>query len=565
MLTVRRLYILAAAFIGLLIFMQSSSELLRLALLIVPQDPDFGLGSDWWRDRLSLNLALLAVATPLWLGHWVWAQRLARDSAEERSALRSLFFLGALGVTIIQTAGAAGEILYVPLARLAGDSFATLELLDNLAEFLVYGLFWAYHIRQRPPARLQVGTAATITRWYWYAASFGSLGILVASLIPLIATILQRLLGVDAVNSEWWELPVANNIAWIIVGSVGWTYHWAKIQGEIADAQSLELRSALRKVYLYATVGLGAAGALLAVGRILYWILLNALGAVDEELGFIDDFARVVPVALVAATAWYYHRYHLQRDATLVSELPRQAAIRRVYSYILTAIGVALLATGVFGILRLVIGLLTGEAETLDLSENYLQQQLSLYVTLLFVGLVAWVWYWRQIQQQVDADESGEEQSSLVRRIYLYAVASASVIAVVIATGTLLYEALRSVLGVEPWSGLIDSLRTNVSIALVAATLLTYHVRILLGEQLPSLAKRDSDALEEHAPSKVGEAVPDTAEHSLVVTVTGSDLQNARQLIQQSPLPEGTKLSFLESPLSPEEVRQRLQTEPADE
>ena len=92
MLTVRRLYILAAAFIGLLIFMQSSSELLRLALLIVPQDPDFGLGSDWWRDRLSLNLALLVVATPLWLGHWVWAQRLARDSAEERSALRSLFF-----------------------------------------------------------------------------------------------------------------------------------------------------------------------------------------------------------------------------------------------------------------------------------------------------------------------------------------------------------------------------------------------------------------------------------------------------------------------------------------
>ena len=95
------------------------------------------------------------------------------------------------------------------------------------------------------------------------------------------------------------------------------------------------------------------------------------------------------------------------------------------------------------------IGLLTGEAETLDLPEHFLQQELSLYVTLLFVGLVAWVWYWRQIQQQVDADESGEEQSSLVRRIYLYAVASASVIAVVIAIGTLLYEALRSVLGIE--------------------------------------------------------------------------------------------------------------------
>ena len=68
MLTVRRLYILAAAFIGLLMFMHASSELLRLALLTFPADPEFSLGSDWWREQLSLNLALIAVGTPLWLG-----------------------------------------------------------------------------------------------------------------------------------------------------------------------------------------------------------------------------------------------------------------------------------------------------------------------------------------------------------------------------------------------------------------------------------------------------------------------------------------------------------------
>ena len=58
MLTVRRLYILAAAFIGLLIFMQSSSELLRLALLIVPQDPDFGLGQRLVARSLELKSCL---------------------------------------------------------------------------------------------------------------------------------------------------------------------------------------------------------------------------------------------------------------------------------------------------------------------------------------------------------------------------------------------------------------------------------------------------------------------------------------------------------------------------
>ena len=565
MLTVRRLYILAAAFIGLLLFMHASSELLRLALLTIPADPEFSLGSDWWREQLSLNLALIAVGTPLWLGHWLWAQRLARDTAEESSPLRSLFFLGVLGVTLIETAEGAGEVLFVPLARLAGNPFESAILLDHLAEVVVYGLFWTYHIRQRPPAQLQSGAAATITRWYWYAASFGSLGIVVTSFIPLLTTILQRFIGVETANSTWWELPIANSVAWIIVGSVGWTYHWAMIQRRTASADSPELRSALRKVYLYLSVGIAAAGALLAVGRILYLILLNVLNAVDDRLAFLDNLAWVIPVALVAATGWFYHRYHLQQDAALVSELPRQAAIRRVYSYILTAIGISLLAFGAFGILRLIIGILTGQADSLDLPENFLQQQLSLYVTLLLVGLAAWVWYWRQIQHELEADESGEERGSLVRRIYLSLVSSASVIAVVIAVGTLLYQGLRSVLGIGSGNDFIDALNSNVSLALIAITLLAYHVRFLRQEHWTSREKKDEEVSDQPPPTAAKATEFDAGILSLVVTLTGSDLKAAQAQITQSPLPEGTELAFLESSLSPDEIRQRLQTEPDEE
>ena len=562
MLTVRRLYILAAAFIGLLLFMHASSELLRLALLTFPADSDFSLGSDWWREQLSLNLALIVVGTPLWLGHWLWAQRLARDSAEETSALRSLFFLGVLGVTFIETAAGAGEVLFVPLARLAGNPFETAILLDNLAEVVVYGLFWTYHIRQRPPAQLQSGAAATITRWYWYAASFGSLGIVVTSFIPLLTTILQRFMGVETANSTWWELPIANSVAWVIVGSVGWTYHWAMIQRRTASADSPELRSALRKVYLYLSVGIAAAGALLAVGRILYLILLNLLNVVEDRLAFLDNLAWVIPVALVAATGWFYHRYHLQHDAALVSELPRQAAIRRVYSYILTAIGISLLAFGTFGILRLIVGVLTGQADTLDLPENFLQQQLSLYVTLLLVGLAAWVWYWRQIQHDLEADESGEERGSLVRRIFLSLVSSASVIAVVIAVGTLLYQGLRSVLGIGSGSDFIDALNINVSLALIAIALLAYHVRFLRREHRPSSVERDEDVAVLPAPSAGGVAVSESGTRSLLVMLTGGDLEAAQAQIAQSSLPEGTEIAFLESALAPDEVRERVRTEP---
>ena len=563
MLTVRRLYILAAAFIGLLLFMLGSSELLRLVFQLIPQEPDFGFGSELWRERFSIGVALVAVGTPLWVGHWIWAQRLARNNAERGNALRSLYFLGVLGVTVIQTAGAAGEILFVPLARLAGGSLGLFTVLDSLADFIIYGLFWVYHIQQRPPAHIQTAAAATIARWYWYALSFGSLGMLVTSVIPVIAAMLEQLVGAETVGANWWELPTAKNIAWIIVGSIGWTYHWSTIQRQIADAQSPELRSVLRKVYLYVMVGSGAAGALLAIGRVLYLVLLSVLGAVDDRREVIDDLTWVVPVALVAATGWFYHRYHLRQDAALVSELPRQATIRRIYSYILTAIGIALLAAGAFGLLRLVIGILTGRADALDLSENFLQEQLSLYLTLLLVGLSAWVWYWRQIQSQVELDSSGEERSTLVRRIYLYLVSSASVVAVVIAIGTLLYQALRSVLGIGSGNDFIDALNIHASMALIAVAYLLYHVQFLRQEHKPLVGQRLKNGAEQEE-SPVIEAAP-AASPNLVVTITGGDLESARALIEQGPMPEGTQVSFLESTLSPDEVRQRLQVRPEDE
>ena len=565
MLTVRRLYILAAAFVGLLLFMHGSSELLRLVFLIIPQDVEFGLGSDWWREQLSLNLAIVAVGTPLWIGHWLWAQRLARETTEETSALRSLFFLGVLGVTLIESAEAAGAILFIPFSRLAGGLFSLPSLLDSLAELLIYGLLWAYHLRLRPPAHSQLGAAATITRWYWYAASFGSLGILVTSIIPLLSTILQRLLGVASVDATWWELPVANNIAWVVVGSVGWTLHWTVIQHQIRGAESPELLSALRKVYLYVMVGSAAAGALLAVGRILYLALLNVLGVVEDRLAFVDDAVWVVPVGIVAATGWYYHRYILQRDAALAAEVPRQAAIRRIYSYLLSAIGITLLSVGVFGILRLVIGILTGQADTLDLPENFLERQLSLYVTLLLVGLTAWVWYWRQIQHQLDADSEGVERASLVRRIYLYAVSAASVIAVVIAIGTLLYEGLRSILGTSTGNDLIDALNIHASVALIAVALLLYHVRFLRQERGIASAGRDEETAIEEAPQTADAFESKSDAHSLVVTLTGGDLKRALDLIEGASLPEGTQLSVVESTLSADEIRQRLRVEPDPE
>lgn len=561
MFTVRRLYILAASFIGLLLFAQGSEQLLGIVLLLLSQDPEYAIGGDWWRETLSIGLALVVVGTPLWVGHWIWAQRLARGGTEEGSALRALYFLAVLGVTLIATAGAAESILFVPFARVAGGSIGAVAALDSLPTLLIYGLIWLYHIRQRPAHQIQSGAAATITRWYWYTATFASVGIVATSVIPLLSSLLEQLVGSDPVDAGWWQLSVANNIAWILVGCVGWAFHWTVTQRQISDAQSPELRSALRKVFLYAMVGSGALGALLAVGRILYLGLLSLLGAVTEQLQFIDDLTWVLPTALVAATAWFYHRHMLQRDRNLVAEQPRQAAIRRIYSYLLSAVGIGLLAAGIFGLLRLVIGVLTGRAETLDLPENFLQEQLSLYVTLLLVGLFAWVWYWRQVQHHLERDESGAERGSLVRRIYLYLVSSASVIAGIVAIGTLLYEGMRSVLGISGANDFIDALNINLSVGLIALTVLAYHVRFLRREHRPSQAEHEQQVTHEEAPPGLAEPTTATGAHTLVVALTGGDLETARSTIAGSGLPAGTQQTVFESMLTPEEIRRRLENE----
>lgn len=562
MFTVRRLYILAASFIGLLLFAQGSEQLLRIVLLLLSQDPDFAISGEWWRESLSVGLALVVVGTPLWVGHWIWAQRLARSEAEKGSALRALYFLGVLAVSLIATAVAAADVLFVPLSRLAGGLVEPAAFLDKLPSLIIYGLIWAYHVRQRPALRIQTGAAKTISRWYWYAASFGSVGIVATSVVPLLSTALKLLMATESIDESWWQLLVAGNIAWIIVGAVGWGFHWSVTQRQIADSDSPELLSVLRKVYLYAMVGSGALGALLAVGRILYLALLSALGAVAEQLEFVDSLTWVVPTALVAATGWFYHRSHLQRDASLVAEQPRQATIRRIYSYLLSAIGIGLMAVGAFGLFRLVIGLLTGRADTLDLPDNFLQEQLSLYLTLLLVGLPTWMWYWRQIQQRLLEQDGDEERGSLVRRIYLYLVSSASVIAVVIAIGTLLYQGLRSILGISSANDFVDALNIHLSAALIGGVLLLYHVRFLRREHGISPARKVEENLEDQALPAMEATDAAAGTHSLVITLSGGDLKSARVSIEQNPLPEGTHLSVLESTLSADEVQQRLKAAP---
>src|SRR5262245_65641532 len=104
------------------------------------------LGIDLWlntpsaehvRDTLAFNIAGVLVGLPVWLLHWRWTERWARDSELERaSTLRRLYLYAVLFSAIWALAYAAHEAIAAavpPFMTSSTSSRGTLEAaLDDL-------------------------------------------------------------------------------------------------------------------------------------------------------------------------------------------------------------------------------------------------------------------------------------------------------------------------------------------------------------------------------------------------------------------------------------------------
>src|SRR5512142_997972 len=90
---VRRLYFYAVAFISIEIVLWGLINLLRSIV-------DNTVGGQ--AQALARALALILVGMPIFLFHWLWAQRnAARDPEEQVAGLRAVFFYGILIGTLI--------------------------------------------------------------------------------------------------------------------------------------------------------------------------------------------------------------------------------------------------------------------------------------------------------------------------------------------------------------------------------------------------------------------------------------------------------------------------------
>jgi hypothetical protein len=174
---------------------------------------------------------------------------------------------------------------------------------------------------------------------------------------------------------------------------------------------------------------------------------------------------------LVYGVAWVLVRRRLARDAS-VQEADRQAGVRRLYTNLAALLALGAGATGAAGLLWTLAEQL--EAPIIAVRASDWKDPVSLFTTLLLVGVVVWLAHWRHAPWAVDRE-------SLPRRLYVWAALLASVLALLGGAVGMLNALLRQLFSASP--KLSDSSNLDfghyLAVVVVAAAVGFYHWRVL--------------------------------------------------------------------------------------
>ncbi|MFQ5854247.1 MAG: DUF5671 domain-containing protein [Anaerolineae bacterium] len=458
----------------------------------------FTLGQQVPVTAIAFQIAVIVVALPIFLVHWLWAQRLARQDADEReTAVRRLYLYGMLaaylGPFVFNALNLVTTLLRLAFGEPRGDFFSgfspTEAIIRNLVAMVVLGVLWFYHQRivaEDAEVSPETGDAATVRRLYilGFSAVGGTMTIL--GIIRLLRWITFQF-GGGAVISGLGSGGLAAEVARLSVGMPLWLLFWVRAQHLFTGpseeacteprrrASRSERESALRKLYLYLTLFIAVLGAVTNATFILAGSFRRLL-----DLPARGDIRGPLPVVIGMVVPWAYHTYVLRRDAALAGEVSRQAGIRRLYLYLIAGIGLAAFLVGLSGDISVLIRSLAERALRLGSVQVFgadLKEQLAWFTAALMAGLPVWILPWRQAQIEAVAPgpAGAEERRSVVRKIYLYFYLFVATMTVLSSVVYIVFRLLSLVLGEGETGNLLSDLGQPIAFSLIAVGVWLYH------------------------------------------------------------------------------------------
>jgi hypothetical protein len=445
-------------------------------------------------------LALILVGMPIFLFHWWWAQRAAAREAEEQTAsLRALFFYAVLVSTLIplvQNVLALIDRVFLDAGQLElGRAILgrAQSWQDSLIAIFMNGLVAAYFwnvLRGEWPNLPDKKNFADVRRLYRY--------------VWLLYSLLMTIFGAQQVLSFLFYVPsgvlgdigretVVNGIALLVVGTPIWVYSWWVIQESLVNAQ--ERDSNLRLGILYLLALSGVITVLTTTAIVLQILLSQALGMNRTTEEFIHQVGGPFSIGVPLGAVWAYYGYWLNRHIESIGDPIRQAGMKRVYLYILSALGLGGGFIGVATLIKFIIDYLTGHLLTLD---DSLRSGLANAIALIAAWLPLWLITWQRLQAQAFAKDDGGDHArrSIVRRAYLYLALFAGVVGGMASAVALLYELLKILLGSGTDSTFLATILNDLQLLVLFAVLLVYHLGTLRSDgdaHADALAKRQGE------------------------------------------------------------------------
>ncbi len=355
---IRRLYFYLVAIISVEIVVWGLVGLLRSIV-----DKTISGGA----DALAQALALILVGVPIFLIHWVWAQRVsARDDEEKTASLRAIFLYAILFGTlipVIQNLLAFIDRSFIDVARI--DSVRALvggsqTLADNLIAILMNGIVAAYFwnvLRGEWATLTDKENFSDVRRLYRY--------------LWMLYGLLMTVFGAQQILSFLFYIPgnvlgelgrevVVNGIALLVVGTPVWVYSWRFIQDSLTDPA--EMGSNLRLGILY-ILALGGVITVITTAFILVNVIVTRLLGGDSTFReFIRQIGGSVSIGLPLGMIWAYYGYWLNRHIEAIGDKVRQAGMKRLYNYILAFIGIVVSFIGVATLFNFIIDMITSKA-----------------------------------------------------------------------------------------------------------------------------------------------------------------------------------------------------------
>lgn len=476
--SIRRLYFYLVALISIEIVLWGLVSLLRS---IVDQTLSGGA------DALAQALALILVGVPIFLIHWLWAQRAsARDEEEKTATIRAAFFYGILLGTLIPVAQNLLSFIDRSLVQVTGlgvegafSSFRNQTLADNLIAILMNGIVAGYFWNilrgewATIPDPLRGENFTDVRRLYRYIWMLYGLLLTVFGAQQILRFLLY--IPGDTLGDLGRDVAV-NGVALLLVGTPVWAYSWQLIQESLADPA--EMGSTLRLGILY-LLALGGVITVITTAFMVINAILSALLGQDILFSeFIRDVGGPISIGVPLGLVWAYYGFWLSRHIEAVGDRVRQAAMKRLYNYVLSLIGLVVAFAGVASLFRFIIDMLLGSG---ILMTDTTRSTLAASIASILVGLPLWLIIWRPIQAEaLTLDEMGDHaRRSVLRKTYLYLVLFVSVIGGMATAVGLVYQLIRVVLSGDTGSDFINTVLNLTQLLFLFGIVLVYHLNVL--------------------------------------------------------------------------------------